>query len=137
MSEWGTFISSLETIARAQFPRLRTGVAGFERDIRPIDLLTAAELPHVFAHNPQERVTPLAHGQEAISFSIVLTYAPEPSTTQEAIAVLLDNFRAALQADSTLGGAVERAWIRERLVQEAADSALKAGVLEVVAERVQ
>lgn len=137
MSEWGTVIAKLELIARAQFPRLRTGVAGFERDVRAIELLTAAEIPHVFAHNPDERVEKIEHGQESIEFSVELLYVPDAGTAQEDVAVLLDNFRAALQADPTLGATVERAWVRSRAVREHPDSPLKAGVLEIVAERVQ
>lgn len=138
MSEWGTVISALETIARATFPKLRAGTAGFERGVRPVEILTAAELPHVFAHNPQERVTKLDHGQEAVEFSVVLLYAPEHGTSQEDVAVLLDLFRTSLQANPTLTSAVEKAYVRERGVRENPEnSAMRAGVLEVVAEWVK
>jgi hypothetical protein len=137
VSEWGTVIDALEEIARAQWPRLRAGVAGFERDIRPVESLTDAQLPHVFAHSPVDRSTTIAYGQESVEFSVVLLYVPEKSTTQESLAVLLDNFKVALQADPTLGGVVERVWIRQREVIESAVRELKAAALEVVAERTQ
>ena len=137
MSEWGAVIEQLESIARAQFPGLRPSLAGFERSIRPVESLTDAEIPHVFAHNPAERVEKLDYGQESVEFSIELLYVPEKSTTQESLAVLLDNFRAVLQTNPTLGGVCERAWVRERGVREHESRELRAGVIEVVAEWVQ
>ena len=134
MSEWGSVIAAVETIARATFPNLRAGDAGFERGVRPIETLQATELPHVFAHNPDERVEVIDLAQESVEFSIELLFVPTAGTTQDALTALLDAFRNAVQADPTLGGVCERAWLRSRAVLENPARELKAGSIELVAE---
>lgn len=133
MSDWGSIVEAIESAARSAVPSIPAGTAGFERGVRVGQDLRDSELPHVFAHNPTEESTELDYGQKAVRFSIQLDMWTR-GETQEQAASKLDAIRDAIQANRSLGGAVDKAWVSSRALREFPSKPERAGVLIVSCE---
>ncbi len=114
MSRTGDILDALEVIVRSSqtglsgsLPALTAGAAGFERDLRAGGDLAVDALPHVFAHDPAQVRSELAHQQAERVLSIQLDFWAFEET-QENMLTRLEACETALRADRTLGGLVER-----------------------------
>lgn len=135
MSEFGSIIDRLEVHWRTADTTLPVAADGFERDVRLSSDLTAGELPHVFAHDPSEAAERLPFQQAARSVSVQFDYWTR-DRTQEQLATVLDAFRDAVEADPTLAGAVEDAFITLRSVldQQFAGTPERVGIVIVTTQ---
>ena len=113
MSDFGAIIDRLEVHWRTADATIPPGATGFERDVRLSADLTAGELPHVFAHDPSESASALPHRQTTRAISVQFDYWTR-NATQEAVSLVLDAFRDAVEADPTLSGIVENAFCSTR-----------------------
>ena len=118
MSEFGAILDRLELHWRAADASLPTGENGFERDVRLAADLTAGEMPHVFAHDPNETTSRLPLRQVERTVTVQLDYWVR-CASQEDTAAVLDAFRDAVDDDPTLDGAVDDAYISTRAVVDA------------------
>lgn len=113
MSDFGAIIDRLEIHWRTADSTIPVSIMGFERDVRLSADLTPGELPHVFAHDPSEASTRLAHRQASRTVSVQFDYWTR-DRTQEEVSATLDAFRDAVEADPTLDGVVEDAFLSTR-----------------------
>ena len=137
MSEFGDIIDRLEVHWRTADTKIPLGTTGFERDVRLASDLTSGQFPHVFAHDPAEASTRLPLRESTQTVSIQFDYWTR-QRTQEQVAVVLDAFGVAVQADPTLNGKVEDAWISSRAVidHQFAGKPERAGVVIVTTQKV-
>jgi hypothetical protein len=137
MSDFGAIIDRLEIHWREADGTLPAGSNGFERDVRLAADLTAGELPHVFAHDPNETSTRLPLRQSERSVTIQFDYWTRDAS-QEDVARVLDLFRDAVEDDPTLAGIVEDAYVSTRAVVDAQFSGKseRVGVLLVTTQAV-
>jgi len=135
VSEFGAIITRLETHWRTADATIPTSTTGFERDVRLSSDLTSGELPHVFAHDPSESATRLPYRQATRTVSVQFDYWSRHKT-QEEISVVLDAFRDAVEADPTLAGIVEDAFVSSRAVvdHQFAGKPERAGVVIVTTQ---
>ena len=134
MSDWGSILTQVEAEIRQALADLPAGTLGFERGLRIGQDLTTEELPHVFAHNPEERITELDYGQRRVEFSIQLDVWVR-GETQEQLAVRLDDIRNEIDGNRTLSGTVDKAFISSRGIREFPGRLEKAGVLILQTEK--
>ena len=118
MSEFGSIIDRLEIHWRTADRTIPAAENGFERDVRLAADLTTGELPHVFAHDPNESSTRLPFQQSERTLTIQFDYWTR-NASQEDLALVLDAFRDAVEADPTLAGTVEDAYLSTRAVVDA------------------
>tara|TARA_B100001146_G_scaffold102210_1_gene90526 strand:+ start:6417 stop:6836 length:420 start_codon:yes stop_codon:yes gene_type:complete len=137
VSEFGAIIERLEIHWRTADAAIPAGTNGFERDVRLAADLTAGELPHVFAHDPNESSSRLPLRQSDRAVSIQFDYWTR-GASQEAVALVLDAFRDQVEADPTLDGIVEDAYVSTRAVVDAqfAGKAERVGVVLVNTQKV-
>lgn len=135
MSEFGDVIDRLEVHWRTAEPGIPADARGFERDVRLSADLTSGEFPHVFAHDPSERTNRLPHRQATRTVSVQFDYWTRDHT-QEQVSLVLDAFRNAVEADPTLGGVVEDAYVSSRAVidHQFAGKPERAGVVIVTTQ---
>lgn len=135
MSEFGAIIDRLEVHWRTADATIPPGATGFERDVRLAADLTGGELPHVFAHDPSESSSALPHRQTSRTVSIQFDYWTRDQT-QEAVSLVLDAFRDAVEADPTLSGLVDTAFLSTRGVidQQFAGLPERAGIAIVTTQ---
>ncbi len=135
MSEFGDIIDRLEVHWRTADKTIPSGKTGFERDVRLSSDLTPGEFPHVFAHDPSESASRLPHRQATRTVSVQFDYWTRQKT-QEALSLVLDAFRNAVEADPTLNGKVDDAFVSSRAVvdHQFAGKPERAGVVIVTTQ---
>lgn len=113
MSQFGNISDACEALWRTVItsPGLGAGTVGFERVIR--SGVDEANRPHVYSFRPIATRRPFDGGARESTIVIQFEYWPARDKTQEEVAVQLDAFVAAVDADPTLGGlaGLREAWV--------------------------
>lgn len=109
MSVFGDLIDALETHWRASVAGMAAGADGFERVLRVGH--DDPNRPHVYAFNPAANARRLDGGALESSVTIQFEFWPARDQTQEEVSSDLDDLRAAIAADPTLGGLCIEAFV--------------------------
>ncbi len=136
MSDFGTIIDALETRVRAAVTDMPAGDTGWERNLRIGQDLPDEQYPHAFAHDPTEVVSELEFGQRQIVTSVEIDLWTR-GETQEALSVRLDLIDAQVAANTTLGGAVDKAAVLTRAIREFPSKDERVGIIIVQTEVVE
>ncbi len=131
MSDIGSILDKLLAIAVAVDANYKT-----TRGVNLIATLNDEDFPHVFAYEPAVAITLESHLQENVAgdFTILIVTKGE---TQEQVLVRADAFRAAIQADRTLTGDVETAYVSAIAILEDPRSILKGAQISVTTAEVE
>ena len=98
---------AIEALLRVAIPDLPVGERGVSREATAPGELTAEQLPHASFGNYPLREVPLRFGQRRVTLTVAVQVVRQGATHAAAIADF-DAITAALRADPTMGGAVEK-----------------------------
>ena len=103
------------------------------RGVKVVNSMNDEDFPHAFAYEPRMAIARLPFLQENVSgdFTILLATKGE---TQEQLLVRSDAFRARIQADRTLTGEVDTAYVSSIEVLEDPRTGIKAALIIVSTE---
>ncbi len=129
MSDAGSIFDKLLAHATAEDPNYST--------TRGVKLsLNDEEFPHAFAFNARTSSARLAFRQEAVSGQYTVSLATK-GETQEQLLIRYDAYRARIQADTTLTGEVDDAFVSDMQLREDPRSSEKVVDITISTEKLE